>query len=168
MRSYKYSCVQAGSFECSAGTSTLSYDRVAQCYCQLLSTEGSRGMRGLRAIADDRTFIWAVIMANQFGVLLSTLLNFQYFSNPRFPVSFRLTVSSNDTDNRHGGSVAVHCNHVLVSQKVGGTINRSLISAHFSINAYFITIKTYKHMRLTTRAYGNITINFQACLFCPS
>ena len=119
MHSYKYSCVQAGSFECSTGTSILSYDWVAQCYCRLLSTDGSRGMRGLRAIADDRTFIWAMIVANQFGVLLSTLLNFQYFSNPWFPISFRLTVSSNDTDNRHGGSVAVHRNHVLVSQKSG-------------------------------------------------
>ena len=57
MRSYKYNRVHATSFACSTGTSTLSYDRPAQCYCRLLPTDGSRG---LRAIADDRTFIWAV------------------------------------------------------------------------------------------------------------
>ena len=44
---------------------------------------------------------------------------------------------------------------VLVSlKKVGGAINRSLISAHFSISAYFLTVQTYKRMRLTTQVYG--------------
>ena len=38
---------------------------------------------------------------------------------------------------------------------MGGANNRSLISAHFCINAYFLTAETYKRMRLTTRVYGN-------------
>ena len=37
---------------------------------------------------------------------------------------------------------------------MGGAINRSLISAHFSISASFLTAQTYKRMRLTTRVYG--------------
>ena len=41
--------------------------------------------------------------------------------------------------------------------KVGGANNRSLISAHFCISAYFLTAETYKCMRLTTRVYGSIT-----------
>ena len=154
MHSYKYNHMHAGSFACSTGTSTLSYDQSAQCYCWLVSTDGSRR---LRAIINDRTFIWAAIVANQFRVLLSTLLNFpECFSNFQFPVSFPLTASSNDTDNGHSGSVAVHCDHVLVSlKKVGGAINCSLISAHFSISAYCLIVQTYKCMRLTTQVYGN-------------
>ena len=43
-------------------------------------------------------------------------------------------MSSNGVDNGHSGSVAAHCDHILVNLKeVGGAINRSLISAHFSI-----------------------------------
>ena len=98
---------------------------------------------------------WAVIVADQFRVLLSTLLNLQYFLNPRFPVSFPLTVSSNDTDNGRSGSVAVHRGCILVSlKKVGSAINCSVVSAHFSISAYFLTVQTYKRMRLTTRVYS--------------
>ena len=41
---------------------------------------------------------------------------------------------------------------------MGGANNRSLISAHFCISAYFLTAETYKRMRLTTRVYG---INIQ-------
>ena len=37
---------------------------------------------------------------------------------------------------------------------MGGAINRSLISVHFSISPYFLTIQTYKRMRLTNRVYG--------------
>jgi hypothetical protein len=37
---------------------------------------------------------------------------------------------------------------------VGGAINRSFTSAHFSISAYFLTAQTYKRMRLITRVYG--------------
>ena len=37
---------------------------------------------------------------------------------------------------------------------MGGANNRSLISAHFCISAYFLTAETYKRMRLTTRVYG--------------
>ena len=82
--------------------------------------------------------------------LLSTPLNLQYFWNPRFPLSFQLTVSSNDADIGHSGSVAVHRDRMLVSlKKVGSAINRSLISAQFSISAYFLTIQTYKHVDLT-------------------
>ena len=39
--------------------------------------------------------------------VIYTLLNLQCFSNSQFPVSFQLTVSSNDADNGHSGSVAV-------------------------------------------------------------
>ena len=37
---------------------------------------------------------------------------------------------------------------------MGGADNRSLISAHFCISAYFLTAETYKRMRLTTQVYG--------------
>ena len=37
---------------------------------------------------------------------------------------------------------------------MGGAINRSFISAHFLLSAYFLTAWTYKHMRLTTQIYG--------------
>ena len=37
---------------------------------------------------------------------------------------------------------------------MGGAINRSFISVHFLLSAYFLTAWTYKHMRLTTRVYG--------------
>ena len=57
MRSYKYNRVHTTSFACSTGTITLSCDRPTQYYYRLLPTDGSRG---LRAIADDCTFIWAV------------------------------------------------------------------------------------------------------------
>ena len=39
---------------------------------------------------------------------------------------------------------------------MGGANNRSLISAHFCISAYFLTAETYKRMRLTTRVYGSM------------
>ena len=39
---------------------------------------------------------------------------------------------------------------------MGSANNRSLISAHFCISAYFLTAETYKRMRLTTRVYGNL------------
>ena len=50
-------------------------------------------------------------------------------------------------------AVAVH--RVLVSPEkwailMGSAINRSFISAHFSINAHFLTVQTYKCMRLIT------------------
>ena len=37
---------------------------------------------------------------------------------------------------------------------MGGANNRSPISAHFCISAYFLTAETYKRMRLTTQVYG--------------
>ena len=37
---------------------------------------------------------------------------------------------------------------------MGGAINRSLISTHFSISTYFLTIQTLKHMCLTTQVYS--------------
>ena len=96
MRSYKYNRVHTTSFACSTDTSTLSYDRSAQCYCWLLPTDGSRG---LRAIADDCRFIWAVgcNFGDRSWPTCSALYspNLQCFSNPRFPVSFPLTMSSN-------------------------------------------------------------------------
>ena len=47
---------------------------------------------------------------------------------------------------------------------MGGANNRSLISAHFCISAYFLTAETYKRMRLTTRVYGiciSIRVDFK-------
>ena len=38
---------------------------------------------------------------------------------------------------------------------MGGANNRSLISAHCCISAYFLTAETYKRVRLTTRVYGS-------------
>ena len=50
---------------------------------------------------------------------------------------------------------------------MGGAINRSLISAHFLLSAYFLTVQTYKRMRLITRVYGNLSIhNFSGPYFC--
>ena len=46
----------------------------------------------------------------------------------------------------------------LISLK-SGRCHKPLISAHFSISAYFLTIRTYKHMRLTTRVYGTLFIS---------
>ena len=43
---------------------------------------------------------------------------------------------------------------------MGGANNRSLISAHFCISAYFLTAETYKRMRLTTRVYGICICNY--------
>ena len=43
---------------------------------------------------------------------------------------------------------------------MGGANNRSLISAHFCITAYFLTAETYKRMRLTTRVYGSVRYIF--------
>ena len=84
MRSYKYNPVHTTSFACSTGTSTISYDWPAQCYCRLLSTDGCRG---LRDITNDRTFIHAVgcnLEDCSQPVLPSTLLNLQCFLTPRF------------------------------------------------------------------------------------
>ena len=83
----------------------------AQCYCQLLSINASRG---LRPIVDDRTFsdFW-VAGCNLEGrgqpvcclyspkLSVSWILNFQFLFN-------LLAVSSNDVDNGHSGSVAIH------------------------------------------------------------
>ncbi len=45
---------------------------------------------------------------------------------------------------------------------MGGAINRSFISAHFSISAYFLTTQTYKRMRLLTRVYGIYAVHIYA------
>ena len=37
---------------------------------------------------------------------------------------------------------------------MGGARNRSFISAHFLLSAYFVAAQTYKRMRLITRVYG--------------
>ena len=37
---------------------------------------------------------------------------------------------------------------------MGGAINRSFISAHFLLSAYFLTPQTYKRMCLITRVHG--------------
>ena len=54
-------------------------------------------------------------------------------------------------------TVAVH--RMLVSLEkwavlMGGAISRSFISAYFSLSAYFLTVQTYKCMRLITQVYG--------------
>ena len=47
---------------------------------------------------------------------------------------------------------------LLVSLKSGRCHKPlSFTSAHFSISAYFLTVQTYKRMRLTTRLYGTHT-----------
>ena len=38
---------------------------------------------------------------------------------------------------------------------MGGAIKRSLISAYFLLSAYFLTVQSYKRMRLTTRVYSS-------------
>ena len=38
---------------------------------------------------------------------------------------------------------------------MGGAINRSLISVHFSISIYFLTVQTYKLMRNPSLHYPN-------------
>ena len=52
---------------------------------------------------------------------------------------------------------------------MGGAIIRSLISAHFSVSAYFLTIQTYmyKRMHLTTQIYGTVAAKKTVTvLFC--
>ena len=47
---------------------------------------------------------------------------------------------------------------------MGGANNRSFISAHFCISAYFLTAETYKRMRLTTRVYSMYNIHVH-CIY---
>ena len=63
-------------------------------------------------------------------------------------------MSSNGAVNGHGESVAAVQLRTGKPKKMGSAINRSLISAHFSIRVYFLTVQTYKCMRLTTRVYS--------------
>ena len=82
----------------------------------------------------------------------------KYFSNPLVSTFFPDTVSSNDADNSRGGS---RCDRVPVRPRrwavlMGGSINHSLISIHFSISTYFVTVQTYKHMHPPTRVYSNL------------
>ena len=42
---------------------------------------------------------------------------------------------------------------------MGSAINRSLINAHFSISAYFLTVQTYKCMHLTTQVWISDKVN---------
>ena len=46
---------------------------------------------------------------------------------------------------------------------MGGGNNRSLISAHYCISAYFLTAETYKRMRLTTLYAYNLDV-LNVCL----
>ena len=53
------------------------------------------------------------------------------------------------------------------AELMGGAINRSFISAHFLLSAYFLTAWTYKNMRLTTQIYGTSFLHVfaeHACL----
>ena len=91
------------------------------------------------AMTNDHTLIiirdWAVGYMQPWGswlVLLSALsvfLNWSVFQ-------FLFQILCPEVDNNHGGSVAVH--RVLISVKMGGTLNYSLISTHFSISVYFL------------------------------
>ena len=57
---------------------------------------------------------------------------------------------------RHDSQLAVRSGCQKWAELMGGANNRSLISAHFCVSAYFLTAETYKRMRLTTRVYGII------------
>ena len=46
---------------------------------------------------------------------------------------------------------------------MGGAINHSFISAHFLLSAYFLTVQTYKCMRLITQVYGTMCSRPQIC-----
>ena len=93
-----------------------------------------------------------------------TLLNLQCFSNPRLPSFFYVlcpqmwwimaTVSLWQPVHRIASYRIALRSHTGKPKKVGGAINRSLISTHFSISIYFLTVQTNKRMRLTTRVYG--------------
>ena len=48
---------------------------------------------------------------------------------------------------RHRGKGAV---------PMGGAINRSFMSAHFLLSTYFLTVQTYKRIRLITQVYGTV------------
>ena len=115
MGPYEHNCKHTASFTHRTGPSTLSYDKPAQCYCYLLSTDGSRSLSGLSTM--PQLTIVHVHLSEQWDITLRIMacyccllsLDFHCFLNLRFPVSFPDIASSNDVDNSHGGSVAVHC-----------------------------------------------------------
>ena len=96
------------------------------------------------AMAEDRTCIWAVRW--NFGgsqlVLLAALFTLPVFLVYRFVFTFGRYCALKWRGNSHNDCI------YLAYWKVGGAINRSLISAHFP------TTQTYKRMRLSTRVYG--------------
>ena len=84
------------SFACSTAAQVLAHyvmidqlSATADC-CQQTALEGSE----LSPMIVDSSEQWVAINRGR-PVLLSTLLNLQYISNPRFPVSFPLNMYSN-------------------------------------------------------------------------
>ena len=127
----------------------------ADCHHQM-TLEASLGLAQWPTIVAP--CIWSVRCNLEVHGLFCCRLSLDLW-NPWFPVSFSDTLSSNDAvdTNSHGGPVAVHRIVVSLEKWAGGTIDPSLISAHFSISAYFLTTQTYKRMRFTTRVYGIFT-----------
>ena len=91
--------MHATSFACSTAAQVLAHylmidqlSATADC-CQQTALEGSEPL----SMIVDSSEQWDATSRIDGGrpVLLSTLLNLQCFSNPRFPVSFPLTMSSN-------------------------------------------------------------------------
>ena len=52
----------------------------------------------------------------------------------------------------------IHAARYKGALPMGGAINRSFISAHFLLSAYFLTVQTYKRMRLITRVYSTYIV----------
>ena len=112
------------------------------------------------AMAKDRTCCWAVRCKLEYRSLFCWPLSllFQNFSNPWSTGLHLLLADIMPSNDVEIATMTVSALHTDRTWKVGGAINRSFISAHFSISAYFLTVQTYKRMRLTTRVYG-IKIN---------
>ena len=96
---------------------------------------------GLSAMADDRRAVRYKL--EDCGGLFCSLPSLGFFSQI---IGFQDAVMQIILS--HSLSVA-YC--TSKHYKVGGVTNRSLISAHFSVSAYFLTIQIYK---LTTQVYS--------------
>ena len=62
---------------------------------------------------------------------------------------------------RFSGTVAndhIHAARGKGAVPMGSAINRSFISAHFLLSAYFLTVQTFKCMRLITQVYGKLSV----------
>ena len=121
------------------------HDRVhAARFTQVIAH--SRSFFGLGAMADNRTVVAQVCLShrvvgcnlNDHGIFCCLLYTFPvYLKSFDFHYLFQILCPQV----MQIATVAVHHNPVLVSLKkwvvlMGGAINRSLISTHFSISAY--------------------------------